>query len=203
LYRDLLNDPAFINLTPASRFLYVGLVHLANESGNKVYNDRTWIGQRLYMDRTEVDLTPLYKSKLLETSNLRRLLRERGERDREREGEESADAPPTPKVQKLTDEEWLVGLKKNPAYQHIDLPVELGKMDAWLAERPGRQKTRRFVLNWLNKIEKPMKVVPLRPAQPVRTTIVLGPNDPVPVGEPCPPEVADILSKLTGKIGSM
>jgi 5-methylcytosine-specific restriction endonuclease McrA len=63
-----------------------------------------------------------------------------------------------------------------------------------------------YPASWLNAEgweDEPTKVVPIRLQQPARTTIVLGPNDPAPVGEPCPPEVADILSKLTGKIGSM
>ena len=28
-----------------------------------------------------------------------------------------------------------------------------GKMDAWLLARPGRKKTRMFVIGWLNKVE--------------------------------------------------
>lgn len=41
----------------------------------------------------------------------------------------------------------------NPAYSHIDIPRELHKMDAWLAANPGRKKTERFIINWLNRIE--------------------------------------------------
>lgn len=56
----------------------------------------------------------------------------------------------------LTDEEWLQSLRSNPAYSHIDLDVELGKMDAWISLHPSRRKTRRFILNWLSKIERPL-----------------------------------------------
>jgi len=56
-----------------------------------------------------------------------------------------------------SDEEFIISLKNNSAYKHIDIISELGKMDAWLSARPGRQKTRRFIVNWLNKIEKPLK----------------------------------------------
>lgn len=55
---------------------------------------------------------------------------------------------------KLSDEEFIDTVKSNVAYQHIDFDVEFGKMDAWLLLRPGRQKTRRFIVNWLNKIDK-------------------------------------------------
>lgn len=100
-----------------------------------------------------------------------------------------------PRAPKLTDEEWIESLKKNPAYSHIDIPSELGKMDAWLSLHPGRKKSRPFVLNWLNKIEKPLKVVPMRPA------IMSKPTPSLPKGEDCPPEVAERLFSSLSKIG--
>ncbi len=54
------------------------------------------------------------------------------------------------------DREFITSLKNNPAYKHVDIEHELGKMDGWLSTRPGRKKTRRFIVNWLNKIEKPI-----------------------------------------------
>jgi uncharacterized protein YdaU (DUF1376 family) len=61
----------------------------------------------------------------------------------------------------VIDSEWITDLGQNPAYQHINLSIELGKMDAWLAlpKNAKRKKTRSFVLNWLNKIEAPMSSV--------------------------------------------
>lgn len=58
----------------------------------------------------------------------------------------------------VVDEVFWEELKKNPAYRHIDLVVENGKMDAWLAlpSNTHRKKTRRFVLSWLNKIDRPV-----------------------------------------------
>ena len=87
IHRIMFGDPEFIKLTAAQRFLYIGLIHLAVESGNHIYNDATFIGQRLYMKCTEIDLKPLYRSGLLYTSNLSRTLseteesRDRGEGD--------------------------------------------------------------------------------------------------------------------------
>lgn len=66
------------------------------------------------------------------------------------------------KVAPLSDDEFVSSLETNPAYRHIDVQVELAKMDAWLSTRPRRQKTRRFIVNWLNKIEKPFKEEPKR-----------------------------------------
>lgn len=49
-------------------------------------------------------------------------------------------------------------LKTNPAYRHVDLEVECGRMRAWLAlpKNKSRKMTPAFVLNWLNKIDPPL-----------------------------------------------
>jgi len=57
--------------------------------------------------------------------------------------------------------DFIEMLRENPAYKHIDIDQELCKMDAWLSAHPGRKKTKRFVLNWLNKIEKPLPESPI------------------------------------------
>lgn len=53
----------------------------------------------------------------------------------------------------LSDEEFVAALRQNPAYTHLDLDCEFGKMDAWLLTPNGRRraKTQKFVVNWLNK----------------------------------------------------
>jgi hypothetical protein len=65
-----------------------------------------------------------------------------------------------PKRAQLTDDAFLKALKENPAYQNINIDNELSKMDAWLLlpKARGRKKTRQFIVNWLNKIDKPMGV---------------------------------------------
>lgn len=63
-------------------------------------------------------------------------------------------------VSPLSDENFLKDLKTNSVYKHINFDFELGKMDAWLSTRPGRKKTRRFIVNWLNKIEAPVNFAP-------------------------------------------
>ncbi|HOX21827.1 MAG TPA: hypothetical protein PLL10_00055 [Elusimicrobiales bacterium] len=57
---------------------------------------------------------------------------------------------------RMTDDEFVQSLNNNEAYGHIDVGLELRRMDAWLLAHPGRKKTRRFVVSWLNRIEKPM-----------------------------------------------
>lgn len=52
--------------------------------------------------------------------------------------------------------DWLITIRANPAYKHLNIDIELAKMDAWLSTKPGRKKTKSFVVNWLNKIEPPL-----------------------------------------------
>ena len=56
----------------------------------------------------------------------------------------------------ISAEDFIRKLKDNPAYKHVDIDRELSKMDAWLLAHPGREKTTRFAVNWLNKIQAPL-----------------------------------------------
>lgn len=97
LHRSLFGDREYIKLSTHHRFLYVGLIHLAVETQNKIYNDRTWIGQRLYIPSTEVDLTPLYRAGFILTSNLSRVLSETETETETEERERPRIAAPVPK----------------------------------------------------------------------------------------------------------
>ena len=158
LYKSILSDHEFMKLSTHSRFLYTGLLLLADDCNNRIYNDRTYIGQRLYIPHTEVNLTPLYRAGFLFASNLSRVLSEEI-REEENRGEETKSESSPLRATVLVDSEWITALGKNPAYQHINLTVEIGKMEAWLAlpKNAKRIKTRSFILNWLNKIESPMQ----------------------------------------------
>ena len=71
------------------------------------------------------------------------------------------------KKRNSSDVDFLTQLKKNPAYSHININNELSKMDAWLLTHPDRKKTQRFVVNWLNRIDKPV-VTPKRQEKPIK-----------------------------------
>jgi hypothetical protein len=66
---------------------------------------------------------------------------------------------------KLTDAEFLEALKTNPVYKDIKIDVELGKMDGWLKANPYRKKTRRFIVNWLNRELSRSSSLPPQPQQ--------------------------------------
>ena len=59
---------------------------------------------------------------------------------------------------KQADTDFIAALKANTAYAHINIDHELSRMDAWLLlpKAHGRTKTRQFILNWLNKVERPV-----------------------------------------------
>jgi len=56
----------------------------------------------------------------------------------------------------LSDEEFLKSLKEK--FTWVDFDKEMIKIDAWLMANPGRQKTRKFIVKWISKIEKPMSI---------------------------------------------
>ena len=60
----------------------------------------------------------------------------------------------------MADDQFLQALKDNPAYKGIDFDRELGRMDAWLLtpKGRGRKKTRQFVVNWLNRVDRPLEL---------------------------------------------
>ena len=64
-----------------------------------------------------------------------------------------------PKQPLLADQDFINSLKANTAYKGIDIDRELSKMDAWLStpRGRGRKKSRGFIVNWLNKIDTPIK----------------------------------------------
>ena len=59
------------------------------------------------------------------------------------------------KASPKTDEEWLTSLQNSEVYSHLNVRHEFGKAGVW-CETNGRQCTRRFFVNWLNKA-RPME----------------------------------------------
>ena len=60
----------------------------------------------------------------------------------------------------VPSEHWLKDLRANPLYQHVNFDAELAKIERWKL-KPGnanRQVTRKFLINWLNKIDVPVEL---------------------------------------------
>jgi hypothetical protein len=58
------------------------------------------------------------------------------------------------KEKRLTDDQFIEELKKN--YDYINYENEMKRIDGWLLTHPERKKTRRFIVNWFNKIDRPL-----------------------------------------------
>ncbi len=97
------------------------------------------------------------------------------------------------KTPKLPPEDLITSLKTNPVYKGIDIDTELGKMDAWLLIHPGRKKTPRFVLRWLNKIEKPLPATPQKIYKPKEWT-------PPVIAEPTKEQKEEIKGLVAGVV---
>ena len=78
---------------------------------------------------------------------------------KKKEGESSTLATPSPTSRTLPDDAFIQSLKENIAYQGIDIDREIGKMQAWLAvpKNKRRRMTHQFIVNWLNKAERPVQ----------------------------------------------
>ena len=99
--------------------------------------------------------------------------KEKEKESKEESKEESKDSIAVPvaktrnrKQPASTDEEFLAALRSNSAYRGVDIDRELARMDAWLLtpKSRGRQKTRQFIVNWLNKIDVPIQRTAVTPA---------------------------------------
>lgn len=163
LYTKLLNDDEWFDLDPKHAKVLVMLWCLASEDpaleGNLPSIKKMSFRLRIPQSSLESTLSNLshwveqdasellagcYQDASLETE-------ERREREEER-----------PRRASMTDDEWIESLRKNEAYSHVNFAVEFGKMDAWFSspKGKGRKKTRNFILNWINKIEKPVAATP-------------------------------------------
>lgn len=56
-----------------------------------------------------------------------------------------------------SDADWLRELGESTAYQGIDVPREYAKMGVW-CKTARKQPSRRRFINWLNKVEKPLRM---------------------------------------------
>ena len=66
------------------------------------------------------------------------------------------------------DDEWIEELGRSEAYKHIDVKHEYSKAAVWCSLKK-RHNTRRFFVNWLNRIDRPMTFDPTTSPLPVQS----------------------------------
>lgn len=64
---------------------------------------------------------------------------------------------PTTAVAPASDDTWLKDLEASQTYQGIDVRNELGKCRKWCAEHGVGSVSRRRLVNWLNRAERPIR----------------------------------------------
>lgn len=61
---------------------------------------------------------------------------------------------PKRKTAALGDDDWIASIKEQYAKIGVDVDAEAVKARAWLLNKPGRQFTRQFFVNWLNRADR-------------------------------------------------
>lgn len=107
---------------------------------------------------------------------------QRKEKEKEKEkrkgcGENAnAESSAKPSTASAVDSDWLGSLTTDAAFAGIDVAREVAKARLW-ADTRRRKFSRRFCLNWLNKVERPMTsafVSTIRPSPAARSTEIVG-----------------------------
>jgi len=71
-----------------------------------------------------------------------------------------------PKSAPAVDSDWLNSLPTDPAFQGIDVLRELAKAKLWAASKK-RKFSKRFILNWLMRVEAPLKPTMISVTKPI------------------------------------
>lgn len=109
-------------------------------------------------------ISPRYQVDSLERERETETYKEETETETEEAGQNTCDVPlkrsrpARRKKEILSDDDWLRSLKETEAYEHINISAEYSKMLVWCQNKK-KQPTRTRFINWLNRIEKPMKAI--------------------------------------------
>jgi hypothetical protein len=180
---ELFEDDRFLfDLNDRQKGLYLMLLALAGKTNNAIRNEAAFIKNRLGLSDLNMDdieiISGVYPKLKLKggywgfenfqkthnyilgkyegtPSELQRSSQNKNKKENKNKNKKENSSPRRTGAT-ITDQDFIETLKANQAYKHIDITNELAKMDAWLSTRHGRQKTRLFVVNWLNKIDPPV-----------------------------------------------
>ena len=195
LYRDILDDVEWFELSPESAKSLVMLWLIASENDGCLPDIKT-ISFRLRMPiqdaqhairalghwiegiESDADKIPTktnsshddiktistrYQDDPLERERETEAYKEETETEEEKEeaGKNTSDVPlkrsrPARAKKVLSDEDWIQSLKETEAYEHVAISTEYSKMMVW-CQNKNKQPTRTRFINWINRIERPLK----------------------------------------------
>ncbi len=175
-------DRDTILLTFAERGAWISvlnLLHHAKPRGILTLSLEEWSAKlKRPLSECNAVLLPLINSDIcdgfqqrdgLVTISCRRMVREREKAERAAQKQARWRAEKA-----LSDDDWLAKLKQT--FAHVNVDHELEKMDLWIAANPGRDKSRRFILNWMSKFKKPVTMAKPKPQLPLLSVASLTPH---------------------------
>jgi len=176
LYRDLLDDLEWHDLEPGAAKALVMIWLIASENEGKLPEPKK-LAFRLRLSDTEMlhllrrlshwlvqdDNGPISTCHQVDIPEKEVETEYRAETETESEQSRggAGDAPASrakPRSARrptVCDEQWLLELQTNPAYQTLDVKALYHKMVVW-CQNKGKQPTRGRLINWLNREDKPM-----------------------------------------------
>jgi hypothetical protein len=184
LEKRLLNDYRFYSMSDKAQLIYVKLLMLSAETQNKMpcepeilqtcFRDRTNTDEfRLCLEEIETSFPKLKKHNGFYSfrewdkrhnqtyqKDIRGISHEYPSLVKNKNKKEEKDIREEKRDPQAQQSTFLESLKTNPAYNHINIDMEIGKMQAWLllTRNKGRKMTDRFILNWLNKVDRPVNL---------------------------------------------
>ena len=149
-YFSMLNsDPEFEMLCETDKWRFIALVMLELQLKKEIPLDEPYLTRKGFdLKKRPISLTLQMLHTLIEVRN--------AGVTQNREDKEEEKRVDVRNKHHLSDSDFIQTLKTNPVYKGIDIDRELGKMDAYLLTKPGRTKTRKFIVAWLNRIDKPL-----------------------------------------------
>lgn len=125
----------------------------SQQAGNKLLTDSQQAGNSLATDSQQAPNRLLTTNKELKKERIKELeeVEEGKELKNERKGERAAKAEPAP----MDLETELSKLQHDPIYEHINVRREYAKAANYCKDHR-RKFTKRFFVNWLNRIEPPL-----------------------------------------------
>jgi hypothetical protein len=183
LYKSILTDREFLQLPIHVRYVYLGLLILASETSNKIFNDASHIAHRLSMPVSQLDLKPLYRYGFLQASKTTKWRLEKSREEKNRVDIEEIAATP-PKVLVEFDTFWNQYPKKqgkdaarkawgklNP--NHTLNTLILTRLEAHKASEQWQRENGKYIPHastwingkrWEDELQvKPMRLMPIQP----------------------------------------
>ena len=166
LYNSILDDYDFLQLAPAQRYAYIGLLLLASRLDNKIPNDEKYLCRMI--DIKSIDLKTMIDMNLL-SGDIKLISSCHQVDDLEKRREEKSISTNGSDTASLVAGKLLVPYGAltsfGETYPNINVKREIAKMEAWVMANPDKKKKKwlRFINNWLANASKQAPAIVPKP----------------------------------------